>query len=196
MRRPWWTICACMLLAATPLGAQEGLDAAYGLLAEGRTSEGRLALMEATGVLAPSAAVPHLKAARLLGRLSASMQPRAARAMAAQYHGAPDALTTFKTLIAEAGPDDVPQLLAYAALLADREDPAEAERLRVALIEGYPDAIEWSDAVVEVAGSRLRSGEGVAEAIGWLEALLVQQPQGALAPGARRILEQLKGTGR
>jgi len=86
--------------------------------------------------------------------------------------------------------------LAYGALLADREDPATAERLRVALIEGYPDSIEWSDAVVEVAGERLRSGDGVEQAMGWLEELLVQDPQGALAPGARRILEQLKGTGR
>ncbi len=188
-------VCGLCALGTAPLQGQASMDEAYGLLSEGRTSEGRTALMEATATLAPSAAVPHLKAARLLGRLTTPLQPRAARAIAASYRGAPDGFTTLRGLVDEAGPDDAPPLLAYVALMADQADPDEAERLRVRLIQGYPEALEWSDAVIEVAAHRLDRGRDTEEARAWLETLITNEPEGALAPSARRILAQLNEAG-
>lgn len=190
-------VCLLLLGLVAPLGAQTGLDGAYGLLSEGRVAEGRVALMEAAAALAPSAAVPHLKVARVIGRLDPELQPQVARLAAAAFRGrSTDAIEGLDALAQDADPVQAPALLALAAALADgAEEPARAEALRVRLIESYPEARERVDAVLEVAEARAARGEGLEEAAEWVEALIVAEPSGALTPQARRVLERLRSAG-
>lgn len=190
-------VCMGALLLPAALAAQTGIDGAYALLGEGRVQDGRTALMEASAALAPSAAVPHLKVARVLGKVGPELAPRVARAVADAYRGrSSEAIVALLALEADARPEEMPPLLALSADLADGTgDGAQAEALRVRLIEAFPEATERPAAILEVAEARARRGQDVDQAIAWVEALIVEQPDGALVPEARRVLDRLRSAG-
>lgn len=87
-----------------------------------------------------------------------------------------------------------PALLIEAArTLAAAGQDAEAARLRRRLVEAYPSSAEAAEALWELG--RGSAGTDRAAARAWLERLIVDHPQSAVAPVARRLLAELARDG-
>lgn len=88
---------------------------------------------------------------------------------------------------------DRPALLALGARLAAEGGVEEgAVRLRERLIRDHPESAEAGEATLWLARFRARTPEGVAEAIGLLEAFILSRPTSPAAPEARRELARLQ----
>ena len=85
-----------------------------------------------------------------------------------------------------------PAVLALAAkTLADGGRPAEAAVLRAYLVEAFSSAPEAAPALLALARSTVDMDPGSAS--GWLEQLILEYPDSAVAPVARRMLAEISG---
>jgi len=80
-------------------------------------------------------------------------------------------------------------LLALAALLAERDDPARAAELRVRLMAEAPDAIEIPEIKLRHARWLLSIDSRREEGYRLAEDLIVEGPDHPIAPEARRLLQ-------
>ncbi|MFN9216090.1 MAG: hypothetical protein ACK6DK_16205, partial [Gemmatimonadota bacterium] len=133
------------------------------------------------------------RAMALLARTRAERAPLTGQAFLALARGdTVAAMLAFSRAAAEV-PDAAALLRLEAARLADaRRDVAAAMPLWAAIIEADVASPEAAEARLARARAALRRGEGTA-ARADLEALLLEQPQSALVPQARRELERLAG---
>lgn len=126
----------------------------------------------------------------LLGRIEPASAPVAIRAVA--YADAGDDSRAVDLLVEGmgVGPEsDVGALLALAALLAERDDPARAAELRVRLMAEAPDAIEIPEIKLRHARWLLSIDSRREEGYRLAEDLIVEGPDHPIAPEARRLLQ-------
>jgi hypothetical protein len=84
-----------------------------------------------------------------------------------------------------------PGLLLWAA---ERVEGPQGDSLLVAIVRDHPAAPETPAAILRYADRLARRGpDGVEEARVWLERLVLEYPESALVPLARRRLEELRG---
>lgn len=175
-------------------GPRSSMQRGYLLLEAGDVAEGRRALLMAVAGLDPVEATPVIQLVGLLGRLSprgASVLADAA-ALAQKGDGGTAAAHIEETLESLPEEDRAP-LLAEAARIADRgAAPARAADLRARMVAEYSHAPEMPEAALLLARYRSRNPGGREEAVRLLEELLVNAPDAAVVPDARRELERLR----
>ncbi|MGD8319644.1 MAG: hypothetical protein PVJ02_04305 [Gemmatimonadota bacterium] len=175
-------------------GPRSSLQRGYLQLDAGKVEEGRRSLLLALPGLEPAVATEVIQLVGLLGRLSHGAGAVLARAEVLGHEGRGEAAAD--TLVAAL--DDLPgaeqpAVLAEAARLASRGGAgSRAADLRTRLLETYPDAPEAAEAALALARYRARTPEGRDEAIRLLEELVLDRPDAAVAPDARRELERLR----
>jgi hypothetical protein len=183
--------------AAMPLQLrqQDPLDHAYALLADGDVEAGRVALLAVAADRPPSESVDLVRLVRLLDRLGDAQAERGARAAGLAHVGRLN--ESLETL--EEGLDDeehAPVLLSLGARLADEAgEPARAAELRETLVTRYSSAADRPEAIIALARYRRAVGERADETAALLEGLIIDQPNHALGPAARRELERLRSGG-
>lgn len=185
---------AAAVLAAVE-GPESALERAYLFLSSEDAAQGRAALIEAVDGLSPSRATGAIQLASLLGRLSPGGATVVAQAAAEGHRGRGwQAALALEQRVPELPPEDRPMVLAAAARLAMGDDGAEdAARMNTALLVGYPDAAEATEAALALARWHARTRAGVDAAIHLLEELILKDPMSVIAPEARRELQRLKG---
>ena len=175
-------------------GPRASLQRGYLLLAAGDVGEARRAVLLSLPGLNPSDATGVIQFVGLLGRLSPPGGTLLARAGALAHEGR----GVEAAFSLAAGLDDVPEeerpaLLAEAARMADAADAAqEGARLRSRILAEYPDSPEVGEAALVLARFHARTPEGRDEAIRLLERLVIERPNAAVVPDARRELERLR----
>lgn len=136
---------------------------------------------------------PAARAMALLARTRAERAPVTGEAFLALARGDTVAAMSGFTRATSELPDAAALLRLEAARLADaRRDAATAGPLWAAIIAADPSTPEAAEARLARARAAIRRGEGTS-ARADLEALLLEQPQSALVPQARRELERLAG---
>lgn len=98
------------------------------------------------------------------------------------------AATRFEALADSVGEGAAPAVLALAARLRG----AKGEPLWIRIRDRHPASPEGAEALLALARARRAAGDGPA-AIAHLEALILDHPDSALLPQARRLLEELRG---
>lgn len=92
---------------------------------------------------------------------------------------------------------DAPAGERMAAFAAQQLEAAgrflEARSVRITIVDGWPDSPAAPTALLELARSDRSRAPG--EAIAWLERLIVDYPESAMAPVARRLLAELRSAG-
>lgn len=175
-------------------GARSGILRGRIYLRNGNIDDARAQLLSSAPALHGAEATDALTLAALVARLS---QPGAD--LLARVLGAPptegDAvahmlLTESRTL----GASERAALLDYAALLADRADADErAELLRREIITAHAGSAEAPAALLALARALLSRNGGAGDAGLLLERLILDHPQSALVPQARRQLDLMRG---
>jgi len=65
-----------------------------------------------------------------------------------------------------------------------------------AVVGGFPDAPERPEAMLRLAELRVATDEGREDAVRLLEELIVEGPDRAVVPAARRLLARIRGDDR
>ena len=139
-----------------------------------------------------------LALALALSRLTPPGARLAASAAVAAHRGDPvAAVRAVEAGTANVPASDLPAVLALGARAADAAGLAdEAVAFRRAIVADHADAPEFPEAALQLARAVASRPGGADEAARLLEELIVAYPAGAVAPGARRELERLRGIGR
>lgn len=179
-------------------GPGASLERAYLLLEGGAIAEGATALQASLPDLAPAHATEVLALALALSRLTPPGARLAASAAVAAHRGDPvAAVRAVEAGTANIPASDLPAVLALAARAADAAGLAdEAVAFRRAIVADHADAPEFPEAALHLARAMASRPGGADEAARLLEELIVAHPASAVAPGARRELERLRGSGR
>lgn len=175
------------------------LERARGRLAfyRGRPAEARARLEAAVGTPG-DAPEERTGAIALLGALAAADSAEAAlvgMALAGALRGGPEggAEALLERLARNPPGAGRPALLAIAAAEYDRAGrPDDASIVRRRLAERYPGSPETPGALLEL-GRRATAGGDAEGARAWLERLILEHPESAVAPLARRLLAELEG---
>ncbi|MEX0836965.1 MAG: hypothetical protein WD101_01445 [Gemmatimonadota bacterium] len=177
-------------------GPRSAAERAYLLLDAGRVDEARSLLTIAVEGLSPSDATGTIRLVGLLGRLSPGGAETLARAVAAAHRAELEpAIALLESGEGAADDRERAALLAHAARLAeDGGEPAEAARLRTALLEMHPDDPAVPEAALALARFHASSDGGRSRAIEILEELIATRPNAAIVPSARAELSRLRGT--
>ena len=188
------TAAAEAVVADVP-GPRSVLERAYLSLARGELALASKSLVRAAEGLVAAAATETIQLVSLLARLS-DLSARAVADAAVKAHRgeARQAALLLERAVAGLPDPDRPAVLAHAARLAESAlAPDEAARIRAALVEGYPEAIEAAEAALSLARWRARDPDGVEAALRLLEELILRNSTSAVVPEARRELERLRG---
>jgi hypothetical protein len=135
----------------------------------------------------------------LLNRIAPASAPMAVRAVALADAGADQAaVDVLVEGIGEAAEADRGSLLALAAFLAEETDPTRASELRVSVMEEAPEALEIPEIRLRHARWLLSIDARRDEGFRLAEDLIVDFPEHAIAPEARRLvqLERARDAGR
>jgi tetratricopeptide (TPR) repeat protein len=198
------TVAAALLARGDPEGAAAVLEGIQGprssmqrgylLLDSGEIEEGRRALLLAVAGLEPSAATEVIQFAGLLGRLSTQGAVVLSKAGVLAHGGRGGAGSELiAASVGELPEADRAPLLAESARMASRGAMAEqAASLNRRILDEHPDAPEAAEAALALARYRAAQPDGLQEAISILENLVIQRPNAAVAPDARRELERLR----
>ena len=175
-------------------GPESSLERAYIQLADGNLEIARALLILAVPGLAPSRGAAELQIASLLGRMSPVGQLAVAKAAVDAHKGrGREAAIGLEQAVPDLPESDRPLALGEAARLADDVGAdEEAARMRTALVSGYPEALDTPEAALALARWHARSPRGVATAIDLLEKIILNSPDSAVAPDARRELQRLR----
>lgn len=168
---------------------------------------GRLEVLDgrpgaARGHLQLAAAVPtgrpegRIEAIELLalvdGSDSSSMAALGEGVVVATAVGDPGPLLESVGAWAHAGSEGGAGLAAFAAAELDVANLDQAARsVRIELVQAWPRGPQAPGALLELARSERRENPG--QAAEWLELLIVEYPESAMAPVARRVLAELRG---
>lgn len=175
-------------------GARSALERGMLALQRGEVQASLQELEAAAEGLDPERATAVVSLVTLVGGLSPEGRPLAARAAVLAHRGrTPEAVRTVEDELRSVPLDDRPGLLALGARLADGSgDPGAAARFRRRLVDDFPGAPETPEAVVRLARHRARTPEGRERAAELLEQLILNRPESAVVPEARRELERLR----
>jgi hypothetical protein len=170
------------------------LEQGYLRLQDGDVGAGTEALQQALPDLAPSRATEVLQLLAALGRVGPGASVPLARAAARGHQGRP---AEGSDLLVEALPgateEDRPTLMAWAGEMARQAGESEqAVGLFTALVDGYPEAPEFPEAALALAGLHGEAGRQE-EAGRVLERLILERPDSPVAPTARRALQRIRG---
>ncbi|MDH5589063.1 MAG: hypothetical protein OEZ65_08965 [Gemmatimonadota bacterium] len=175
-------------------GPRSSIERAYLLLDRGMVREAAQSLLIAVSGLAPSAATDVIQLAGLLGRVTPESGEVLAVAGVLSHRG--DGAGAARTILAAVEglpPEEQASVLAEGARMAERGgDLTGAAGLRHRILDEHPDAGEVGDAAMELARYRASRPDGVRDAIEILETLIMERPNAAVVPGARRMLERLR----
>jgi hypothetical protein len=163
-------------------------------LARGDRQEARTAFLAAAPALAGAEATRVLSLVALLGRVSDDGAALLAIALAAADDDAGAAIDALVDGVDRLADQDRPPLLGFAAAMAEAAElAADARRIRGLILARYPASSEAPAALLALA--RSLPPEARDEARELLQRLVIEYPRSALAPQARRELEQLgRGT--
>jgi hypothetical protein len=193
-----------MSAAATrgALGAQETgpgsqLERAWLLFAEGETEEGRAALESALPNLAPGRATEVIQLLAALARVGPVAGEALARSAAALHQGRPsEARAAVDGALAAVPHGDRPPLLHRAARLAlDQADTLAATERLATLVDDHAASPEAPEAMLWLARLTATDPARVDEARALLRRLIIERPQAAVVPAARRELDRLGRVG-
>lgn len=175
-------------------GPRSSVERGYLALHHGRTGEAIAEFRGAAEDLDPQRATTVVDLITLLSGVSGASAELVARASVRTHRGEPAAAAdTLVEAVDRVSLDDRSALLALAARMADEAGEADrAARIRERLVEDFPEATETAEAVVRLARHRASTSEGREEAIRLLEQLIVNRPESAVAPEARRILQRIQ----
>jgi hypothetical protein len=146
--------------------------------------------------MAPSDATGTIRLVTLLGRLSPAGAELLGTAAAAGRRGEiGEAIALLESADGVTDDGEIAALLSHAARMAeDAGDPAEAARLRTALLDGHPDDPSVPEAALALARYHAAREGGKDRAIEILEELIASRPNAAIVPSARAELSRLRGT--
>lgn len=175
-------------------GPRSALERGYLYLAAGEVAPARSALQEAVSGVSARVATELITLVDLLDRLEGETLAAFIRSAVLAHLGSIDgALSELEMAIETGPPDERPPLLAMGARIADRgQVPERAADFRVRIIGDHPYASEVPEATLELARFKGTTPAGVDEAIRLLEDLILSQPDGAIAPTARRELQRIQ----
>jgi tetratricopeptide (TPR) repeat protein len=175
-------------------GPRSSMQRGYLLLDSGEIEQGRRALLLAVAGLEPSVATDVIQFAGLLGRLSTEGSVVLSKAGVLAHGGRGGAGSELIAVsVGELPEADRAPLLAESARMASRGAMAErAASLNRRILDEHPDAPEAAEAALSLARYRAAQPDGLQEAISILEYLVIQRPNAAVAPDARRELEKLR----
>lgn len=179
-------------------GPGAALERAFLLLEGGAIAEGAAALQEALPDLEPVQATEVLALALALSSLTPEGARVAASGAVAAHRGDPAAaVRAVEAGVATIPVSDLPAVLALGARVADAAGLADqAVTFRRAIVADHADAPEFPEAALLLGRALAARPESADEAARLLEGLIVAHPGSPVAPGARRELERLRGSGR
>ena len=179
-------------------GPGAALERAFLLLEGGAIAEGAAALQEALPDLEPVQATEVLALALALSSLTPEGARVAASTAVAAHRGDPvAAVRAVEVGVATIPVSDLPAVLALGARVADAAGLADqAVTFRRAIVADHADAPEFPEAALLLGRALASRPESADEAARLLEGLVVAHPGSPVAPGARRELERLRGSGR
>ena len=175
-------------------GPKSLLERGYLYLASQEVVPGRGNLREAIPGLSPTEATDVISLLGLLEELQGEALAVVMRTAVLAHRGrAAAAVGEVESAVDGLEGTDRPAVLAHGARIADfGELTAQAAELRARIVREHPDAAEVPEATLELARFRGTTSEGVDEAIELLEELILSQPENAIVPMARRVLQGLR----
>lgn len=207
-RLAWPAFAAAALLGPAasghPLGAQDRvqppdpLERAWAHFERGDLDQGREALEGALAVLAPVRATHVIQLLADLERVGPDAAQVLAAAAAASHRGnSDDARVALDSALTRLPREDLAPVLDRVAgvALAQGDSAAATAHLR-ALVEDHGDGPYGAEAMLALARLRAAAPGGLDEARALLTRLIVERPQAAVVPAARRELERLGREGR
>jgi hypothetical protein len=188
---------ALEVLGDPTVGPRAMLERGYIRLSRGDAEIGRADLEAALPGLAPETATEVIQL--LTGMQRTTPAGAEALAVAAALHrwGRNDeALLSVRIALETVPPEDRAVLLAAGArhALAAGEF-ATAEVFLDGVVGGFPEAPERPEAMLRLAELRASSDAGRDDAVRLLEELIVEGPERAVVPAARRLLTRIRGEG-
>jgi len=186
---------ALELLGDPTPGPAATLERGYLNLLEAERDRGRADLESSLSGLAPERATEVIQLLTGMQRTTPAGGDALARSAALSHWGRhEDALFTVEEALEVVPPEDRAVLLAAGArhALAAGES-ARAEVFLDAVVGGFPDAPERPEAMLRLAELRLSTDAGRDDAVRLLEELIVEGPERAVVPAARRLLARIRG---
>ena len=175
-------------------GPRSALERGYLYLAAGEVAQGREALQGALSGVSPDVATEVIALLDLLDRLEGEALAAFMRSAVLAHRGRTEgALSELEVAIDAVPQDGLPSLLAMAARIADVGGvPEQAADFRERIIRDHPYASEVAEATLRLARFKGATPEGLDEAIRLLEDLILDQPNSAIVPTARRELQRIQ----
>jgi tetratricopeptide (TPR) repeat protein len=178
-------------------GPRSQLERAWLLFRDGRVDEGRAALEGSVPELAPIRATEVVQLLAQLDRVGPAAGSALAMATAHSHHGRlPQAVSGLEAALDSVPVADRAPLHARAAQIAlEARDTARAEGHLRRVVDEHEDSAEAPEALLTLARVRASAPDGVDEARALLERLILERPQAAVVPAARRELQRLGRSG-
>ena len=175
-------------------GPRSALERGYLYLAAGEVAQGREALQEALSGVSPDVATEVIALLDLLDRVEGEALAAFMQSAVLAHRGRTEgALSELEVAIDAVPQDGRPSLLAMGARIADVGGlPEQAADFRERLIRDHPYASEVPEATLGLARFKGATPEGMDEAIRLLEDLILDQPNSAIVPTARRELQRIQ----
>ncbi len=185
------------VLGDPTVGPRATLERGYVRLASGESDAGRADLEASLPGLAPASATEVIQLLTGMQRTSpAGAEALAEAAALHRWERSDEALASVRSALDTVPPEDRAVLLAAGARHALASgDFATAEVFLDGVVGGFPDAPERPEAMLRLAELRSSSAAGVEDAVRLLEELIVEGPDRAVVPAARRLLGRIRGDG-
>ena len=175
-------------------GPRSALERGYLYLAAGEVVQGREALQGALSGVSPDVATEVIALLDLLDRLEGEALAAFLQSAVLAHRGRTEgALSELEVAIDAVPRDGRPSLLAMGARIADVGGvPEQAADFRERIIRDHPYASEVPEATLGLARFKGARPGGLDEAIRLLEDLILDQPNSAVVPIARRELQRIQ----
>jgi hypothetical protein len=182
------------VLLAGVAGPRSALERGYLYLAAGDIAEGRVALQEALSGVSAALATEVITFLDILDGLEGEPIEAFLRGAVLAHQGSTDgALAELELSIGAVSADARPPLLAMGARIADGgRMPERAASIRVRIIRDHPNSSEVAEATLGLARFKGATPDGLDDAILLLESLILNQPNSAIVPTARRELQRIQ----
>lgn len=188
---------ALQLLGDPTVGPRATLERGYLRLSRGEIDAGTADLETALPGLAPEAATEVIQLLTGMQRTTTAGESALAASAALTRWGRHDeAVSVVRAALETVPPEDRAVLLAAGGRHAlSAGDSATAEVFLDGVVGGFPEAPERPEAMLRLAELRADSAEGREDAVRLLEELIVEGPDRAVVPAARRLLARIRGEG-